>query len=212
MFTGLIQEVGEVAQTQPRAGGRDLVVRAPGMAGDLALGESIAVNGVCLTVEAFDRTTFRAHAGEETLQRTTIGEARTGDRVNLERALLPDQRLGGHFVQGHVDGVGTVSEVRPSGTTVWLGIDMPPELSRYVAPKGSIAIDGISLTVVECNGPGFSVAVIPHTLAETNLSDRRAGDPVNLETDVLAKYVERLLAAREERPALTEAFLRDHGF
>jgi len=212
VFTGLIQEVGEITDTRPRAGGRDLVVRAPGMAADLALGESIAVSGACLTVEGFDETTFRAHAGEETLRRTTVGEARVGARVNLERALLPGQRLGGHFVQGHVDGIGTVNAVRPSGTTVWLQIDTPPELSRYIAHKGSIAIDGVSLTVVECSGVGFTVAVIPHTLAETNLSDRRPGDHVNLETDVLAKYVERLLAAREERPGLTEAFLREQGF
>ncbi|MBM3473570.1 MAG: riboflavin synthase [Armatimonadetes bacterium] len=212
MFTGLIQEVGEITDTRPRAGGRDLVLRAPGMASDLAVGESVAVNGVCLTVEACDAATFRAHAGEETLNRTTLSEVRVGSRLNLERALLPGQRLGGHFVQGHVDGVGSVRAVRPSGTTTWFEIDAPPELSRTIAPKGSIAIDGISLTVVECRGATFSVAIIPHTLAETNLGERRPGERVNLETDVLAKYVERLLAAREDRPGLTEDFLREHGF
>jgi len=212
VFTGLIQEIGEIAHTQPRAGGRDLVVRAPGMAPDLALGESIAVSGVCLTVEASDASTFTAHAGEETLSRTTIGQAANGARVNLERALLPGSRLGGHFVQGHVDGLGTVRAARPSGTTTWLEIDAPPELERYLAPKGSVAVDGVSLTVVECRGSSFSLAIIPHTLAETNLDDRRPGDSVNLEADVLAKYVERLLAAREGRTGLTEGFLREHGF
>ena len=212
MFTGLIQEVGEVAGVRPRANGRDLVVRAPGMASDLTIGESVAANGVCLTVEACDGSTFSAHAGEETLARSTLSGARVGWRLNLERALLPGQRLGGHFVQGHVDGMGAVKAVRASGTTTWLEIDAPPELSRYTAPKGSIAIDGISLTIVECRGATFSVAIIPHTLAETNLGERRPGDRVNLETDVLAKYVERLLAAREDRPGLTEDFLREHGF
>ena len=212
MFTGLIQEVGELSETRPRAGGRDLVVRAPGMASDLTIGESVAVNGVCLTVEVSDPPTFSAHAGEETLRRTTLNEVRSGSRVNLERALLPGQRLGGHFVQGHVDGVGAVRLVRSSGTTTWFEIDAPPDLSRYIAPKGSIAIDGISLTVVECRGTTLSVAIIPHTLAETNLGDRCPSDRVNLETDVLAKYVERLLAAREDRPGLTEEFLREHGF
>lgn len=212
MFTGLIQEIGEIAESRPRAGGRDLVLRAPGMAGDLALGESVAVNGVCLTVEAHDGSTFRVHAGEETLRLTTVGQAGAGVRVNLERALLPGSRLGGHFVQGHVDGMGTVRALRPSGSTLWLEIDAPPELARYLAPKGSVAVDGVSLTVVDCREATFSLAIIPHTLAETNLGDRRAGDRVNLEADVLAKYVEQLLAAREARPGLTEAFLRDHGF
>jgi riboflavin synthase len=212
VFTGLIQEVGQISDVRPRGNGRDLVVRALGMASDLTIGESIAVNGVCLTVEAFDGSTFRAHAGEETLGRSTLSEVRVGSRLNLERALLPGQRLGGHFVQGHVDGVGVVRGVRPSGTTTWFEIDAPPELSRHIAPKVSIAVDGISLTVVECRGTSFSVAIIPHTLAQTNLGERRPGDRVNLETDVLAKYVERLLAAREDRPGLTEAFLREHGF
>jgi len=212
VFTGLIQEVGEIAESRPRAGGRDLTVRAPGMAADLALGESVAISGVCLTVEASEASTFRVHAGEETLRRTTIGQAGHGARVNLERALLPTSRLGGHFVQGHVDGLGILSAVRPSGTTLWFEIEAPPDLEPYLAPKGSVAVDGVSLTLVECRGARFSLAIIPHTVAETNLGDRRAGEAVNLEADVLAKYVERLLAAREGRTGLTEEFLREHGF
>jgi riboflavin synthase len=213
VFTGLIEEVGAITEARPRSGGRDLVVRAPGMAGELAAGESIAVNGVCLTVERQDAATFTCHAGEETLSRTTLAELGPGARVNLERALLPGSRLGGHFVQGHVDGLGTVAARRPSGTTVWFEIEPPAELARYIAPKGSIAVDGISLTVAECEGSRFAVAIIPHTLAQTALDDRRAGDRVNLEVDILAKYVERILASREGAPGrLTEAYLRDHGF
>ncbi|MGQ9730600.1 MAG: riboflavin synthase [Candidatus Zipacnadales bacterium] len=212
MFTGLIQEVGEVMATIPRAGGRDLTIRAPGMAADLIVGESIAINGACLTVERFDTASFTAHAGEETLRRTTIGELRIGTLVNLERALLLQQRLGGHFVQGHVDGVGIVRAVRHSGTTVWCEVEAPPELVKYIAPKGSIAIDGVSLTVVECEAQTFTVAIIPYTLEHTALRDCRPNDRVNLEVDVLAKYVERLLTTRQEGITLTEAFLREHGY
>jgi riboflavin synthase len=212
VFTGLIEEVGAIAEARPRGGGRDIAIRAPGMAAGLTLGESVAISGACLTVEAFDASAFTVHAGEETLRRTTIGEARVGARLNLERALLPGRRLGGHFVQGHVDGLATLLAVRPSGTTVWFEIEAASELARYIAPKGSIAVDGISLTVVESEGGRFSVAVIPHTLAETNLGDRRPGDRMNLEVDVLAKYVERLLAAREGNEGITEEFLREHGF
>ena len=213
MFTGLVAEVGEVAETRAREGGRDLVIRAPGMAPDLKLGESIAINGVCLTVESFTDSTFTAHAGEETLKRTTTGELSRGSAVNLERALLPGERLGGHFVQGHVDGVGRVRAVRRSGTTVYFEFEPPAELLRYIAEKGSITVDGISLTVVDCPQGAFSVAIIPHTLAQTALRDRKVGDRVNLEVDVLAKYVEKLIATRLGDPGgITEDFLREHGF
>lgn len=199
-------------ETRPRQGGRDIIIRAPGMALDLTIGESIAINGACLTVEAFDQATFRVHAGEETLRRTTLGQAKVGARLNLERALLPGERLGGHFVQGHVDGVGLVHSVRPSGSTVWLEIMTPDDLAPYIAPKGSIAVDGISLTVVQCADNRFSIAIIPYTLSHTNIGDRRPGDAVNLEVDILAKYVERYLAARERRSGLSVEFLREHGF
>jgi riboflavin synthase len=211
VFTGLIETVGEIAAASPRQTGRDLTVRA-GFSADLSLGESVAVNGACLTVERFDGASFTVHAGEETLRRTTLGELRTGTPVNLERALLPGQRQGGHFVQGHVDGIGATRAVRPAGSTVWFEFEAPADLWRYLAPKGSVAVDGISLTVVECAGSTFTVAVIPHTLEQTALRTCRPGDRVNLEVDVLAKYVERLLAAREGRDGLTEEYLREHGF
>ncbi|HJN16435.1 MAG TPA: riboflavin synthase [Armatimonadota bacterium] len=213
MFTGLVEEVGEITELRPREGGRDVVIHAPGMGSDLELGESVAVNGTCLTVEHCDASGFTAHAGEETLRRTTLGTLSRGSAVNIERALTPHKRLGGHFVQGHVDGVGSVRAVRPTGTTVHFDLDAPRELLRYVVEKGSITVAGISLTVVDCSATTFSVAVIPHTLAETALGARRAGDKVNIEVDVLAKYVEKLLAPRTgEGGGITESFLREHGF
>lgn len=213
MFTGLIEEVGEVRRTRPRAGGLDIVVHAPGMAAELAVGESVSISGACLTVEKHDQSAFTAHAGEETLRRTTLTEARRGTRVNLERALLPGSRLGGHFVQGHVDGIGSVTARQPAGSTVWFEFAAPDGLAQYIAPKGSIAVDGISLTVVDCTDAQFRVAIIPHTLGETNLGERQPGDRVNLEVDVLAKYVARLLAARQGSTGkLTEEYLREHGF
>jgi len=213
VFTGLIEEIGVIAETRPRAGGRDLTVRAPGMAADLARGESVAVNGACLTVERHNDSSFECHAGEETLRRTTLADLRPGTRVNLERALLPGARMGGHFVQGHVDGIGAVRAVRPSGSTVWFEFEAPPDLAPYLTPKGSVAVDGISLTVVACEDCRFSIAIIPHTLANTVLLERRRGDQVNLEVDVLAKYVERILSARQAKPGgLTEEYLREQGF
>ncbi len=213
MFTGLIEEVGEVRRTQPREGGLDVVVRATGMAAELTVGESVSVNGACLTVERQDPSTFTAHAGEETLHRTTLRDVRPGVKVNLERALMPGSRLGGHFVQGHVDGVGRLSNRRPAGSTVWFEFEAPPELAAYIAPKGSIAVDGISLTVVECADTRFSVAIIPHTLDRTTLGLLSPGDRVNLEVDVLAKYVARLLTARQATgEGLTEEYLRERGF
>jgi riboflavin synthase len=213
VFTGLIEEVGEVRRTQPRGGGLDVVIRATGMAAELAVGESVSINGACLTVECQDQSTFTAHAGEETLHRTTLREVRPGVKVNLERALMPGSRLGGHFVQGHVDGVGRLSDRRPAGSTVWFEFEAPPELAAYIAPKGSIAVDGISLTVVECAETRFSVAIIPHTLDQTTLGLLSPGDRVNLEVDVLAKYVARLLAAGQATgEGLTAEYLREQGF
>ncbi len=213
MFTGLIEEVGEIRRMQPRAGGVDIVVHAPGIAAELTIGESVSISGACLTVEGHDQSTLTAHAGEETLRRTTLREARTGTRVNLERALLPGSRLGGHFVQGHVDGIGSVAARRSAGSTVWFEFGAPPELAAYIASKGSIAVDGISLTVVECADVQFSVAIIPHTLKETTLGERQPGDRVNLEVDVLAKYVAKLLPTRQDAGSkLTEEYLRQQGF
>lgn len=189
MFTGLVQDLGTVVAREQTADGVRLEVRTR-LAGELAEGDSIAVNGVCLTVTGVHGDTFTVDVVAETLRRTSIGGA---TRVNLERAVTPATRLGGHLVQGHVDGVGTLLERGADGV---IRVGLPPELSRYLVPKGSITVDGISLTVVEAGEDSFTVALIPTTLARTTLAGTPIGGPVNLEVDVVAKYVERLLGAR----------------
>ena len=189
MFTGIVEELGEVVATEPGEITR-LTLRGPLVSSDAAEGDSIAVNGVCLTVTGIDGDTFTVDVVAETLQRTSIGGA---TRVNLERAVTPATRLGGHLVQGHVDGVGTLLERGEDGV---MRVGLPPGLSRYLVQKGSITVDGISLTVVEAGEDSFTVALIPTTLARTTLAATPIGGPVNLEVDVVAKYVERLLGAR----------------
>jgi len=195
MFTGLVEALGTVQSVSPDgAGGRHLVVAEPAIAPELAVGESIAVNGACLTVVEFDPATFRFQAGPETLLRTNLGELVPGNRVNLERSLRLNDRLGGHIVTGHIDATGRVLERHRQGDweTVWFSC--PPELSCQMVSKGSVAVDGISLTLVEVAADRFSVALIPHTLQRTTLGFRQAGDLVNLESDLLAKYVARAFA------------------
>jgi len=172
------------------------------------------VNGCCLTVVACDAETFAADLSGETLRRTSFGEMKAGTRVNLEKPLTAGKEFGGHFVQGHVDGVGRVARLEPEGENWWLGVRVPEELGRYVAMKGSIAIDGISLTVAAWNNGVVDIAIIPFTYTHTNVRDLSVGDAVNLECDVLAKYVERLMQAREEaaRPKLTVEELEEQGF
>ena len=191
MFTGLVEALGTVRELTADGAGRVLTLSAP-FAAQLALGESVAVNGTCLTVVAHDTATCRFEVGPETLRRTNLGELRVGDRVNLERSLRVGDRLGGHWVQGHIDGVGRIERRAPDGP--WLGVwfSCPPELAAQMVPKGSVAVDGVSLTLVEVTAGGFSVALIPHTLDHTTLGFKRPGDAVNLETDILAKYVQRL--------------------
>jgi len=193
MFTGLVELIAEVRALKRSPSGARLIVRAPAIAAQIALGESLAVNGCCLTAAARDEETLSFDLLEETLQRTNLGQILPGAWVNLERALPAHGRLGGHFVQGHIDGLGQVRSFEQRGADHRLEIALPPEFARYVAFKGSIAIDGISLTVAEVGATSFLVWIIPHTLSITNLRNRRAGDAVNLECDLLAKYVERLL-------------------
>jgi riboflavin synthase len=190
MFTGLVEALGMVHRLDDDgAGGRHLTIAAPDIAAGLALGESVAVNGACLTVVEFDAQTCRFQAGPETLRRTTLGELAAGDRVNLERSLRLGDRMGGHVVQGHVDGVGRIAERQRQGDweTVWFAC--PPELAAQMVSKGSVAVDGVSLTLVDVGPDRFSVALIPHTLAHTTLGFKSVGAAVNLETDLLAKYV-----------------------
>ncbi len=193
MFTGLIEDVGEVVGTVPVGNGRRIRVRTGIELADVALGDSIAVNGACLTAEALDSDVVEVVAGKETIQRTTVGELRPGSRVHLERALRLGDRLDGHMVQGHVDGMGKIVRSYGDRETHVLWVDLPDRLSRYVAEKGSICIDGVSLTVNEVSGTTFRVNVVPYTADATLLGARRPGERVNIEVDVLAKYVERLL-------------------
>lgn len=191
MFSGMIAAVGKVSAVTPAAGGVRLRIDAGGLGlGDVAIGDSITVNGACLTVVACSAQTFEVDVSQETLN-CTAGFA-AGGRVNLEQALRLSDRLGGHLLSGHVDGAGTVKRFEPAGDSRLLAVAAPRELARYVARKGSIAVNGVSLTVNEVNGVEFTVNLIPHTLAATNLGELRAGDKVNLEVDVLARYVERL--------------------
>ncbi|HYY79297.1 MAG TPA: riboflavin synthase [Actinomycetes bacterium] len=197
MFTGIVEGVGTVAEVAaaPNGSGARLRLAAPFLAADLALGDSVAVNGCCVTVAGREPDGFSADLVAETLRRTALGRLRPGDRVNLERPLAAGGRLGGHLVQGHVDGVARLLERRPVGDGEELRVELPEPLARYVVEKGSIAIDGVSLTVAGL-GPGwFGVALVPHTLQVTTLGQRRPGDPLQLEVDVVAKYVERLLGA-----------------
>ncbi|HET8643766.1 MAG TPA: riboflavin synthase [Pseudonocardiaceae bacterium] len=196
MFTGIVEELGEVAEVVETDGGIRLAVRGPRVAGDARHGDSIAVNGVCLTVVSVDGPVFTADVMAETLRRTALGALRPGDRVNLEGAARLGDRLGGHLVQGHVDGLGTILSRSPHGQWELVRFSLPEQLGRYVVEKGSITVDGVSLTVVDVDDASFSVGLIPTTLALTSLGHKGVGDPVHLEVDVIAKYVERLVALR----------------
>lgn len=207
MFTGLIEEQGRVL-TPPRNG--KLSLAASKVTEGLALGDSIAVNGVCLTVSAFSGQRFTADVMPETLHRSNLGELRTGSLVNLERALPATGRFGGHFVSGHIDGVGSLLSVRPEGNALIFSIRAAPELLRGIVEKGSVAIDGVSLTVVEVTETLFSVSVIPHTAAVTTLAGKRPGDRLNLETDMIGKYVLRALSLSQpsNNTSVNESLLR----
>lgn len=193
MFTGLVEELGTITALVPQGAAVELSLRAPLVAADAAIGDSIAVNGCCLTVVRRDLDVLTFEAGSETLSRTNLGRLKSGSRVNLERSLRVGDRLGGHYVSGHIDGLGALVERREEGPWAFLWFRVPGELSRQMASKGSIAVDGVSLTLVEVTSDRFSVALIPHTLAVTTLGALQTGDAVNLETDLLAKYVQRQL-------------------
>jgi riboflavin synthase len=194
MFTGLVEVLGTVRDLVSDGAGCRLTVAAAEIAAELILGESVAVNGACLTVVAHDAETCSFQLGPETLQRTNLGDLRLGDRVNLERSLRLSDRLGGHLVQGHVDGVGHVAERLAEGDWVTVWFTCPPDLAAQMVPKGSATVDGVSLTVVDVGKDRFSVALIPHTLAHTTLGFKGLGAVVNLETDLLAKYVWKCLS------------------
>lgn len=212
MFTGIIQDVGRIRSWRPCGAGKVLAVDTALDTGTFELGESVAVNGVCLTVAAVAPGSFDADVSPETLRRANLGTLAVGARINLERALRPVDRLGGHFVLGHVDGTGTVRQRRPQGEFEEIAFRAPAPVRRYLVEKGSVAVDGVSLTVFACDPEGFSVAVIPHTLERTTLVRCRVGAAVNLEADILGKYVEKLLGGRPEAAGLSMETLAQGGF
>ncbi|MEK8130448.1 riboflavin synthase [Paenibacillus filicis] len=225
MFTGLIEEVGSLQSISRQGETLVLNIRANRVLEDVSMGDSISVNGTCLTVIRFDKSSVSMDVTPETLHRTTLHRLLPGERVNLERAMQTTSRFGGHIVQGHVDGTGFIRDKKVQGNAVYLTVEpRDTRLLRHIIAKGSIAIDGISLTVVEVGALCFNVSVIPHTLAETALQHKRAGDQVNLETDVIGKYVDRLLTRsfadetiggftnRSRESRLSEAFFKENGF
>ncbi len=216
MFTGIIAAVGEIAQLDWRGGDVRLRVRTGKLnLGDVALGDSIAVNGVCLTAVELPGDGFAADVSRETLSLTTLGELKPGSRVNLEKALTLAARLGGHLVSGHVDGMGRVRERHDDARSVRFSIAAPAELARYLAHKGSVAVDGTSLTINAVHGADFELNIVPHTLQETIMADYRPGRRVNLEVDLVARYLERLLLgeqAAQPGAGVSEVLLREAGF
>lgn len=217
MFTGIIEEVGTIKGIKKGARSCILTISGKKVLEGTKIGDSIALNGVCLTVTTISGDSYTADVMAETMNRSSLGELKAGTPVNLERAMSAEGRFGGHIVSGHIDGVGTVSAVEPEDNAVWYTIEADKGLLRYIVEKGSIAIDGISLTVAYVDGHCFKVSVIPHTQKETNLSTKTPGSAVNLECDIIGKYVEKLMqpkedAAEPEKTGITKAFLAEYGF
>lgn len=218
MFTGIIEEIGEILAMQRGAESMTLTVKARIILEDIKIGDSIATNGVCLTVAALGKNSFKADVMHETMNRSSLGTLKIGSRVNLERAMRADGRFGGHMVAGHIDGTGRITEIRKDDNAVWYTIAAKQEILRYIVEKGSIAIDGISLTVAEITKESFSVSIIPHTLQQTTLAERKKGDTVNLENDMVGKYIEKFLinntqkAAESGKSRIDGNFLMKNGF
>ena len=212
MFTGLIEEIGRLERIIPRSAGLEMKISAQSVLDGLKTGDSIAVSGPCLTVIEVFAGGFKVEAVRETIDNTTIGTWRSGKSLNLERALAAGGRFGGHIVQGHIDGLGSVKTVSRAHLDTIIEVETSPEIARYLVHKGSIALDGVSLTIAEVEGERFKVAVIPHTLKHTTLNELKPGDKINLETDILAKYVEKFTAGYKNTGTLTEQKLREAGF
>ena len=193
MFTGIVEETGSIRSLRLSGSSGKIAIRAKKVLGGTRIGDSIAVNGVCLTVVSLEKDGFTADVMAETVRRTNLGDTKIGEKVNLERAMAADGRFGGHIVSGHVDGTGRIVEVKKDDNAIWYTIQAAPQLMRYIVEKGSVTIDGISLTVAKVAQDNFSISAIPHTVIQTVLKDRKVGAVVNLETDIIGKYVEKLL-------------------
>lgn len=216
MFTGIIEEVGVIKSIRMGAQSAVITIEAEKVLEDIHLGDSIALNGVCLTVTSFDSHSYSVDIMHESLKRTNLGSLKSGSRVNLERAMAADGRFGGHIVAGHVDGTGKITAMEKDDNAVWIYIQAEPSVLKYIVEKGSITIDGISLTVAKVDEKSFAVSVIPHTGTHTTLLEKKPGDTVNLENDMIGKYVEKLLnyQEKENKPSsrITMEFLRENGF
>lgn len=211
MFTGIIEDIGTIAGIEKKSGSWVFVIKTSFEPGSVREGDSVAVDGVCLTATAIGTQTFSVDASLETLRLTTLTEKRTGQRVNLERAMTVDGRFGGHIVTGHVDGTGTISDIRNEGDSIRITIEISPEMARSIVKKGSIAIDGISLTVNEQSDNKFTINIIPYTTSRTTILEKNQRDKMNIETDIIGKYVESFLAKREGK-GIDLNFLSRHGF
>ena len=216
MFTGIVEDVGKIIDVKKGANSSRLIIGAEKIFSDMNVGDSVAVNGVCLTVTDFEKNMFWADVMSETLSRSSLGSLKKGSLVNLERAMAANGRFGGHIVSGHIDGTGVIKSMKKDDIAVWVSISAPKNILKFIVEKGSVALDGISLTVAEIGDDEFKVSVIPHTGGNTSLLLKKAGDIVNIENDIIGKYVERLMSFKTDSAAKSRGisleFLADNGF
>jgi riboflavin synthase len=214
VFSGIVEVLGDVRSMASGDSGARIAIEAGALVEGVKLGDSIAINGACMTVVAFGNSIFEADISPESLRMTNLGDLKAGEKVNLEKALVLGDRLGGHMVTGHIDGMGKIRERKADGDSIWLTVEAPPDVMRYLVFKGSIAVDGISLTVATCDEDSFSIAIIPHTSEHTTLTAKRDGAVVNLEADLIGKYVEKLLLPHAQARAggVSMDKLKEHGY
>lgn len=217
MFTGIVEEIGKVKELKKGINSMILTIEAERIMSDLKLGDSVATNGVCLTVTELGKNFYKADVMHETMRRSSLGSLKAGSKVNLERAMSANGRFGGHIVSGHIDGIGTITNIQKDDNAVWYTINAPEDIMHYIVEKGSIAIDGISLTIAKFENDSFQVSIIPHTLKETILSDKGVGDIVNLENDIVGKYIEKFVTLNKEtdkcsKSGISMDFLAGNGF
>ncbi len=217
MFTGIVEEIGKVKELKKGINSMILTIEAERIMSDLKLGDSVATNGVCLTVTELGKNFYKADVMHETMRRSSLGSLKAGSKVNLERAMSANGRFGGHIVSGHIDGIGKITNIQKDDNAVWYTINAPQSIMRYIVEKGSIAIDGISLTIAKVENDSFQVSIIPHTLKETILSDKGVGDIVNLENDIVGKYIEKFVTLNREtdkcsKSGISMDFLAGNGF